>query len=372
MIAPRLRVDGDRLRRRQQLEREGWRIGLRCWARGDRYIVRGLARRAVATSCASRATDAPSCRGVTTTSPWSSVSWMIASSTAGALANPRSNRSPCAPLLPVTDSTRSVTPITASGSVIVSSASRTSRIHRFCSALGRDERIRCVRCVRLPSEKTSDISRARSPRCDELRAHRAGERVDDEEQPLGILEPVLDPLERRVGQRPVSGLEEPAIVLGSGAMPEPDPSTPSRTSIASASSEPKRTAGLDAEPLEQRGEMFGGRARERAGAMNDASVPGLTMTTDAGFDALCRPRLRRRRASWRRRRARRRSRSRLPRAASLGEQAAVETARVAPHESTFADGDARRDGEQTGDEISGEVRAGRPARTPETDVAHDS
>ena len=50
----------------------------------------------------------------------------------------------------------------------------------------------------------------------------------------------------------------------------------------------------------------------------------------------------------------------------------MEAARVAPHESTFADGDARRDGEQTGDEISGEVRAGRPARTPETDVAHDA
>src|SRR5689334_9121807 len=56
----------------------------------------------------------------------------------------------------------------------------------------------------------------------------------------------------------------------------------------------------------------------------------------------------------------------------LGELAAVQPARVAPNEATFADGHPRRMEEQAGDEISGEVRAGRPARTPETDVTHDA
>ena len=37
---------------------------------------------------------------------------------------------------------------------------------------------------------------------------------------------------------------------------------------------------------------------------------------------------------------------------------------------TVADGHTWRVEKQAGDEISGEVRAGRPARTPETDVAH--
>jgi hypothetical protein len=36
---------------------------------------------------------------------------------------------------------------------------------------------------------------------DERRAHRTGERVDDEQQPLGILESVLHPFHRCTGQR---------------------------------------------------------------------------------------------------------------------------------------------------------------------------
>src|SRR5689334_12523270 len=56
----------------------------------------------------------------------------------------------------------------------------------------------------------------------------------------------------------------------------------------------------------------------------------------------------------------------------VGEPAAVESPCVSPDESSLADDDSGRDAEQAGDEISGEVRAGRPARTPETDVAHDA
>ena len=56
----------------------------------------------------------------------------------------------------------------------------------------------------------------------------------------------------------------------------------------------------------------------------------------------------------------------------LGELGAVKTARVPPHQPAFADGDTRRDTEQTSDQIRGEVRGGRPARTPKTDVAHDA
>ena len=56
----------------------------------------------------------------------------------------------------------------------------------------------------------------------------------------------------------------------------------------------------------------------------------------------------------------------------LGELRSVETARVPPHESTFADSDTWGDTEQTSDQIRGEVRGGRPARTPKTDVAHDA
>jgi hypothetical protein len=56
----------------------------------------------------------------------------------------------------------------------------------------------------------------------------------------------------------------------------------------------------------------------------------------------------------------------------LGELRAVEATRVPPHESTFANGDTRGDTEQASDQIRGEVRGGRPARTPKTDVAHDA
>ncbi len=107
------------------------------------------------------------------------------------------------------------------------------------------------------------------------------------------------------------------------------------------------------------------------GAMNDASCPGFTTTSgvvlcvaatsaatgvtrDAGVHVV-EPVVARDAQHLRRRAG-----------------SPCETARVAPHESTFADGDAGATREQTGDEISGEVRAGRPARTPETDVAHDA
>ena len=165
----------------------------------------------------------------------------------------------------VTDSTRSVTPITASGSVSVSSASRTSRIQRFCSALGRDDRMACVRCVRLPSEKTSAISRARSPRLIERRAHRAGERVDDEQQPLGILEPVLHPLDRRAGQASVSGILNSQRSSSARArcqsrtpsMPEPDLD---RFGVERG----EGAAGLDAESLDERREIARAARARRA------------------------------------------------------------------------------------------------------------
>jgi hypothetical protein len=56
----------------------------------------------------------------------------------------------------------------------------------------------------------------------------------------------------------------------------------------------------------------------------------------------------------------------------LGELPAVETARISPHEPTFADGDTWGDTEQTSDQIRGEVRGDRPTRTPKTDVTHDA
>jgi hypothetical protein len=54
------------------------------------------------------------------------------------------------------------------------------------------------------------------------------------------------------------------------------------------------------------------------------------------------------------------------------ERPPTEPSRIGPDTSRFADRDARSLGEERDREISGKRRAGRPARAPETDEAHDA
>ena len=167
-------------------------------------------------------------------------------------------------VLPVTDSTRSVTPMTASGSVSVSSASRTSRIHRFCSALGRDERMRCVRCVRLPSRKTSDISRARSPRStSDVHTVPASELMTNSSR-SGSLSPYSTHSIDALGNARKGTLKEKTLVVGARALPEPHAVDAEPHLDRLGVERGERAAGLDAESLEQRREMLGRREHARA------------------------------------------------------------------------------------------------------------
>src|SRR5436189_1498309 len=104
--------------------------------------------------------------------------------------------------------------------------------------------MRALRAV-AEREDESHLTRALAT-LHERRAHRAGERVDDEEQSLGILEPVLYPLERRVRQRSRQRLEQPAIVLGARALPEPDTFDAEAHFDRLGIERTERTAGFDA------------------------------------------------------------------------------------------------------------------------------
>ena len=113
----------------------------------------------------------------------------------------------------------------------------------------------------------------------ELLAHGAEERVHGEEQPLGVGERVVAPLERRMRQLPRHGREDQPIVLSARELPQPHALGPESYLDRLALERRQLATGLDANAVEQRGESRI-RLENRDGKIpNDWKRKGLGLGT---------------------------------------------------------------------------------------------
>ena len=92
----------------------------------------------------------------------------------------------------------------------------------------------------------------------QLLAHGAEERVDGEDEPLGVGERVVAPLERRVRLRPRDGREDQPVIVAAGELPQPHAlgAEPHLDGLALEGRE--LGARLNADAVEQRGEVRAG------------------------------------------------------------------------------------------------------------------
>ena len=200
------------------------------------------------------------------------------------------------------------------------------------------------------------------------RADRAGQPVDDEEQPLRVAQRVVGPLERRVRQGAGDRVEEDAQIVGARQPPERHAEGAEAHLHRLQREAGEVAAGLEPGGLEHRAEL--GRRLEHG--EREGGEPGALLAR-RHFDQV-RLAVHRRDLGGDRDQGEPGARAggsleveRLEQ--RLGERARGEPARVGP-DARARHADPGNDRQQRGGELSGARRAGRSGRDPETDEGH--